>query len=77
MRARDHSLSEIPLLPDSELLKMMEEAEEDATALRERARDRNSRRRSEQAVRRLEALARELKDRGIQGPPWWVRRERR
>jgi len=64
------------LLPDSELLEMMEEAEKDAAELRERAKDRDSRRRGDLAERRLEALARELKARGIQGPPWWAGRER-
>lgn len=76
MHAHHHSLKEIPLLPDSELLAMMEEAEETARELRERARDRNSRRRREQAVRRMEALADELEARGIKGPPWWSERKK-
>lgn len=69
-----HALKEIPLLPDSELLAMMEEAEETARSLRERAKDRHSRRRREQLVRRLEALSEELEARGISGPPWWAER---
>ena len=68
------SLKEIPLLPDSDLLAMMQEAESTANELRKRARDRNSRRRREQLVRRLEALSHELEARGISGPPWWSER---
>lgn len=75
MNDHAHSLREIPLLPDSELLAMMEEAENTARELRERAKDRKSSRRREQAVRKLEALAEELEARGISGPPWWAGRK--
>ena len=68
------SLKEIPLLPDSELLAMMEEAESTAQELRQRARDRDSRRHRELLFRRLEALNDELEARGISGPPWWSER---
>lgn len=73
MNDHDHTLKEIPLLPDSKLLAMMEEAEQTARALRERAKDRESRRRRDQVVRRIEALADELEARGISGPPWWAK----
>lgn len=74
MNEHFHSLKEIPLLPDSELLAMMEEAESTAQELRQRARDRESRRRRDQIFRRLEALSDELEARGISGPPWWSER---
>ncbi len=58
----------IPLLPDDELLEQFEEAQRQASTSSARAGDRSSRR---QIDRRLEALKRELKDRGMDGPPWW------
>lgn len=61
-------LKTIPLLPDSELLEELEEARQLAQESSGRAGDRASRR---QIDRRLEALKRELKNRGIDGPPWW------
>ena len=66
-------LKEIPLLPDSDLLEMMKETEQLARKVRERAADRGVRR-QEQIARRLEALNRELKARGIGSPPWWAER---
>lgn len=63
-------IKEIPLLPDSELLRLVEEVR-DETRKRERSMDRASRR--QEIARREEALRRELKARGIGSPPWWSR----
>lgn len=68
-----HFLKEIPLLPDSDLLAMMREAQQLARSAKGRAVDRGSRR-QEQIDRRLDALNRELEARGINGPPWWAER---
>jgi hypothetical protein len=62
-------LKTIPLLPDSELLQEFEAAQRRARETQPRAGDRSSRR---QIDRRLEALKTELKNRGIDGPPWWA-----
>ena len=58
---------ELPLLPDSELLRLAKEIRSRSTQM-ERMGDRSRRR---QESRRIEALNRELKARGIEGPPWW------
>ena len=63
-------IKELPLLPDSELLRLVDEVR-DQTRRKERSLDRASRR--QDLVRREEALYRELKDRGIGCPPWWSR----
>jgi len=58
---------ELPLLPDSELLRLAKEIRSRSTQ-KERLGDRARRR---QETRRIEALNRELEARGIEGPPWW------
>ncbi len=62
-------MKELPLLPDSELLKLAHEVQ-DQTGRRERSLDRASRR--QELARREEAVNRELKARGLAGPPWWA-----
>ena len=63
-------IKELPLLPDSELLRLVDEMR-DQTRRKERSLDRASRR--QDLTRREEALFRELKARGIGCPPWWSR----
>lgn len=63
------ALNKIQLLPDEELLREMVEARQQRTTSSiAPAGDRGSRR---QNNRRLEAIKQELKDRGLDGPPWW------
>lgn len=63
------AINKIQLLPDEELLKEMQEARQRrTTSSTARAGDRGSVRQND---RRLEAIKRELKDRGLDGPPWW------
>lgn len=63
-------IKELSLLPDSELLRLVEEMRGQA-GRKERSLDRASRR--QEIVGREEALNRELKARGIGCPPWWSR----
>lgn len=63
-------IKELPLLPDSELLRLVDEMR-DPSGRKERSLDRASRR--QDLARREEALYRELKARGIGSPPWWSR----
>lgn len=59
---------ELPLLPDFELLRLARELRSQSRQ-KERSGDRAGRR--QEIDRRMEALERELEDRGIEGPPWW------
>ncbi|MEX2399226.1 MAG: hypothetical protein WD423_00540 [Rhodothermales bacterium] len=69
MRGSFQAINTIQLLPDEKLLKELEEARRQrTTSSTARAGDRGSRRQND---RRLEAIKRELKDRGLDGPPWW------
>lgn len=63
-------MKELPLLPDSELLRLANEVR-NQTGRKERSLDRASRR--QEMARREEALNRELEARGIGSPPWWAR----
>lgn len=63
-------MKELPLLPDSELLRLANEFQSQ-TGRKERSEDRASRR--QDLARREEALYRELKARGIGCPPWWAK----
>ena len=58
---------ELPLLPDSELVQLAKEIRNRSNQM-DRSGDRAGRR---QESRRMEALSRELKARGIEGQPWW------
>lgn len=62
-------MKDLSLLPDSELLRLANEVRSQ-TGRKERSLDRASRR--QELARREEALNRELKARGIGGPPWWA-----
>ena len=64
-------LRDIPLLPDDELIAMIRETQRLSGKAEDRAGRRGSRG-QEQITRRLEALNRELKARGILGQPWWA-----
>ena len=64
-------LRDIPLLPDDELLAMIRETQRQSGKAEDRA-GRRGNRGQDQITRRLEALNRELKARGILGQPWWA-----
>ena len=66
-----NTLREIPLLPDDELLAMVQETQRLTGKAEDRA-GRRGNRGQDQLSRRLEALNRELKARGILGQPWWA-----
>lgn len=66
---------ELPLLPDSELIRLAREFR-NQTRQRERMGDRAGRRqdidqRNDDIDSRIEALEQEIEARGINCPPWW------
>jgi hypothetical protein len=64
-------IKEISLLPDDELLAMVQETQKLSGKASDRAGKRGSRG-QDQLKRRLEAITRELQARGIGCPPWWA-----
>lgn len=61
-------VKELPLLPDSELIRLAREVRGQSRQM-ERLGDRAGRR--QDIDQRIEALEREIEARGIEGPPWW------
>ncbi len=58
----------LPLLPDVELLRRIDELLAQYRAARRRRSDRSERIRF---TRQIEVISREIRARGIQNPPWW------
>lgn len=61
----------LPLLPDVELLRLVDELLDKYRAARRRKNDRAERVRFS---RQMEVISREIRARGIYNPPWWSTR---
>lgn len=62
------SPSRFPLMPDAELLRLIDEMLAEPASVRKRQKDREQRAR---LARRVEAISREIRARGMSNPPWW------
>lgn len=60
--------SKIPLLPDADLLAMIDEMLADPPSPMQRV---DNREEQAQITRNMEAISREIKARGMASPPWW------